>query len=111
MTDMRENAPDTVERLRKRMLSDDVLGINRSSYAVKKDDARAILDHIAALTAERDAAVAEVAQIVAWLRNAAEGLRKLCWKDDQRMAHKADAYELVADMIAAGTHKETTDGL
>jgi hypothetical protein len=76
------------------------------------DDARAILDHITALTAltaERDAAVAEVAQIMAWLRQE--------YVDMMDAAHgnaddilQAEVVNEITDAIAAGAHKETTDG-
>jgi len=79
--------PDAIERLHD-------LAINKWADGISVNDARAILDHITALTAERDAAVAEVAQIVAWLRSNAMGAR---WRE-------------LADAIAAGAHKETTDG-
>ena len=58
-------APDAIERLRDTMAGQ----IGGGMTCMDADDARAILDHVTALTAERDAAVAEVAQIVAWLRN------------------------------------------
>lgn len=62
MTDMRENAPDAIERLR--------LDARHNAVRITGYDARAILDHIAALTAERDAAVAEVARLrgaISWI--------------------------------------------
>ena len=78
--------------------------------AVAHIDAQA--DHITALTAERDAAVAEVAQIVAYIRD--RGRLGVKNKNGDRMldgvvelmAHGALG---LADAIAAGAHKETTD--
>jgi predicted nucleic acid-binding Zn-ribbon protein len=46
---------DAIERLRERLATGDTVGLY-----VLRDDARAILDHITALTAERDAAVVTV---------------------------------------------------
>jgi hypothetical protein len=51
--------PDAVERLRDKVKH----YWSQDRYTLLADDARAILDHITALTAERDAAVAEVAQM------------------------------------------------
>jgi hypothetical protein len=51
-------APDAIERLRDTMAGQTGGGMT----CMDADDARAILDHITALTAERDAAVAEVAE-------------------------------------------------
>jgi hypothetical protein len=90
------NAPDAIERLR-----------NQTSFAetwmhqavyIRSDDARAILDHITALTAERDAAVAEVAQIVAWLRMQCR---------DPMLPEYAEFLADYADAIEAGAHKES----
>ena len=50
------NAPDAVERLRATMAGQ----IGGGMTCMDADDARAILDHITALTAERDAAVVTV---------------------------------------------------
>ena len=52
------NAPDAIDRLRDTMAGQTGGGMT----CMDADDARAILDHITALTAERDAAVAEVAE-------------------------------------------------
>jgi Lar family restriction alleviation protein len=78
------NTPDAIELiLRLRTLA----GLNSRIESVAMREAA---DHINALTAERDAAVAEVAQIVAWLRSNAMGAR---WRE-------------LADAIAAGAHKD-----
>jgi hypothetical protein len=84
------NAPDAIERLRERLATGDTVGLY-----VLRDDARAILDHITALTAERDAAVAEVGQIVAWLRSMEGRYAKMV------MPH------MIAGAIAAGAHVPT----
>jgi type IV secretory pathway ATPase VirB11/archaellum biosynthesis ATPase len=81
-------APDAIERLRDTMAGQTGGGMT----CMDADDARAILDRVTALTAERDAALAEVAQIVSWLRN-------------NMPSTMADlSYE--ADAIAAGAHKQ-----
>jgi biopolymer transport protein ExbB/TolQ len=89
------NAPDAIEALREfereRWL--------RSTMFITQTDARAILDHITALTAERDAAVAEVGQIVAWLRKEAI----MSTDTVRRRMNKA------LDQIETGAHKETTN--
>jgi hypothetical protein len=51
------NAPDAIERLRAECHTAGAF----SHLTIRADDARAILDHTTALTAERDAAVAEQA--------------------------------------------------
>jgi len=60
---------------------------------------RAGLAHITALTAERNAAVAEVGQIVAWLRKEA-----IMSTDTVRRRMNG-----ALDQIEAGAHKETTN--
>jgi hypothetical protein len=90
------NAPDAVEILRALVASSDT----RDSVRVYRDEARAILDHITALTAEHDAAVAEVVQIVAWLwacAAAGDSVEDATYSIE-RGAHKRKA-------IAAGAHK------
>jgi hypothetical protein len=86
---------DAIDRLRDTMAGQTGGGMT----CINADDARAILAHITALTAERDAAVAEVAQIVAWLRKEAifstDTVRRRMTK--------------TLDQIAAGAHRETTD--
>jgi hypothetical protein len=92
------NAPDAMTVLRE-------LATHRASTRlIASAEARAILDHITALTAERDAAVAEVAQIVAWLRSEGE-----TWYGAGNQG-VAEIMQDAADAIAAGAHKETTDG-
>jgi hypothetical protein len=61
---------------------------------------REAADHITALTAERDAAVAEVAQIVAWLRSEGE-----TWYGAGNQG-VAEIMQDAADAIAAGAHLE-----
>jgi hypothetical protein len=102
------NAPDAIERLRQRLTIVDSYGFNEFRE-FPAADARAILDHITALTAERDAAVAEVAQIVAYIRE--QGRLGINNKSGDRMldgvvelmAHGALG---LADAIAAGAHKD-----
>jgi hypothetical protein len=112
---------DVIERLRAECHTAGAF----SHLTIRADDARAILDHInllaldsaeaktrlveahhkliekdaaiTALTARHDAAVAEVAQIVAWLRENGEWPRST--------SHAA----FLANAIAAGAHKETTN--
>jgi hypothetical protein len=90
------NAPDAIERLRVAYHGARLT----SGVMVSADDARAILNHLTALTAERDAAVAEVAQIVAWLRMQCR---------DPMLPEYAEFLADYADAIAAGAHKEQTD--
>jgi hypothetical protein len=88
------NAPDALTVLRE-------LATHRASTRLMtSDDARAILDHITALTAERDAAVAEVGQIVAWLR--AGGI----YANGHGGPSTYAMFRNVADAIAAGAHKK-----
>jgi hypothetical protein len=104
---------DAIERLR-----DTMAGQTGGGWTwMDEDDARAILAHIAALTAERDAAVAEVAQIVAYMKGPAinEAKRKCAAADEgsnkrRDFAVVAVAVEMLADAIEAGAHKEITDG-
>jgi hypothetical protein len=99
------------------------------------DDARAILDHIAALTAERDktmqhateqhqaadriaaiaaqmqaerdAAVAEVVQIVAWLRRQPPLVPMSSQTTMPPTFLQQNTPQRLADAIAAGAHKES----
>jgi type IV secretory pathway ATPase VirB11/archaellum biosynthesis ATPase len=83
---------DAVERLRDTMAGQ----IGGGMTCMDADDARAILDHITALTAERDAAVAEVGQIVARLR------KEAIMSTDTVRRRMNEAL----DQIAAGAHKQ-----
>jgi beta-phosphoglucomutase-like phosphatase (HAD superfamily) len=85
-------APDAIERLRDTMAGQTGGGMT----CMDADDARAILAHITALTAERDAAVAEVGQIVAWLR------KEAIMSTDTVRRRMNEAL----DQIAAGAHKK-----
>jgi len=99
------NAPDAVLK-RVRLWAEHGLQSQLSDLvaAVAHIDAQA--DHITALTAERDAAVAEVGQIVAAVCAVANDYRHgLFYHDDLRGQMEI----AVKEAIAAGAHKEQTD--
>jgi Lar family restriction alleviation protein len=80
--------------------SDDDCGVSTAMEETKAGaiaawNRRAILDHITALTAERDAAAAEVAQILAWLR------KEAIMSTDTVRRRMNEAL----DQIEAGAHK------
>jgi len=99
-------APDAIERLRDYLKGSEIQeGVNDNLLlVVRQADARAILDHITALKAERDAAVTEVAE---WRECAQydatmEGPVFKGW-DRSQMDRCRRRFN------AAGAHKETTN--
>jgi len=88
-------APDAIERLRDYLKGSEIQeGVNDNLLlVVRQADARAILDHITALTAERDAAVSELRGIA---RSTGCVDACPCWAKLRRKAQQA---------ITAGAHK------
>jgi hypothetical protein len=73
-------------------------------------DAALIRAHIASETSAYEAGKADAAaKVVAWLRQQASELRKLCWKDDQGMAYQARGMDQAAHEIASGAHERNGD--
>ena len=114
-------APNAIDRLRQR--ADRAERRKYRTIMVWLHDARAILDHITALTAERDAARdaliererngGERAQIVAYMKGpATDEAKRKCEAADEGSNKQRDfavvaiAVEMLADAIAAGAHKK-----
>jgi hypothetical protein len=95
------DAHDAIERLR---------SFGEGNGHLHYDDARAIIAHIDALTAERDTAVAALAQrdaqIVAWLRS---GFDVYPHGTFARCREMQSYWNEVADAIEAGDYKEAGD--
>ncbi len=85
-----------LQMLRALAASDDL----NDSVRVYRNEARAIVAHIDALTADRDAALAKVPKIVAWLRE---------HDDDDADWYALGPFKYIATAIERGEYEEVSD--
>ncbi len=92
------DAQDAIARLRAKL--ERAVRRKYRTVMVWNDDARAIVEHIDTLAAERDAALAKVQKIVAWLRE---------HDDDDADWYALGPFKYIATAIERGEYEEAGD--